>query len=159
MSFRLTSPDFDDYGRIPRVYACERLGGENVSPALIWLNPPAGTKSYALIVDDEDSPCKKGDFACRHWAVFNIPASITSFRAGEDVSAINGITEGENYTGSIGYAGPCPPNEHTYNFTIFALKDGMPYIPEGAAFTRSQFQKRFSEYILSSATLHGVFAP
>ena len=53
MSFTLTSPDFDPQGEIPSRFTCE---GDDVSPALAWTEPPAGTESFALIVDDSDAP-------------------------------------------------------------------------------------------------------
>lgn len=161
VSFTLTSQDFADGEIIPLINACISLDGDNQSPELTWTNPPQDTDSYALIVDDEDSPCEAGDGACKHWSVYNIPALITSFEAGEDVTTImdSSITEGENYTESNGYEGPCPPNQHTYNFTIYALKVGMSEIISGMAFTRSEFQSAYSQFILGSATLQGIFSP
>lgn len=156
-NFQLLSQDFRNDETVPKKFGCKRLGGKNISPEFHWINPPQGRQSYALIVDDEDSPCGKGEFACRHWSVFNIPTTIHSFKAGEDVTAISKVTERKNYTGGIGYAGPCPPYTHRYNFTIYALKDGMPYIPPGEALTRSIFQEEFYPYILGSSTLYGFF--
>jgi len=158
-TFTLTSQDFASGGDIPSAHACSNLGGNNLSPQLSWSNSPFGTESYVVIVDDEDSPCGMGDNACKHWAVFNINTSTTSFSQDQSIAALNGVTEGQNYTGSNGYAGPCPPNEHSYNFTIYALGTGMPNIAAGEALTRSQFQTQYSQYILNSATLTGVFNP
>jgi len=158
-NFTLTSLNFADNGTIPLIHACTALGGDNQSPELSWINPPQNTNSYALIVDDEDSPCGSNDNACKHWSVYNIPASTTGFGADESVTNIAGITEGQNYTGSVGFEGPCPPSQHTYNFTIYALESGMSAISSGTALTRSQFQSSYGQYILDSATLHGNFSP
>ena len=157
--FSLSSQNFSDGGIIPLVHACSSEGGSNRSPQLSWTNPPQSATSYALIMDDEDSPCGTGDNACRHWAVFNIPSSVTSFQANQDLTSIDGVTQGENYEGTIGYAGPCPPNQHSYNFTIYALSSGMPTIGSGVQMTRSQFESAYASYVLDSATLIGVFAP
>ena len=142
--FALTSQNFTNGGTIPLLHACTFLGGDNQSPQLTWSDPPPNTNSYALIVDDEDAPCGTGDNACKHWSVYNIPATTTSFEVNQNVTTINGITEGQNYTGSNGYEGPCPPNQHTYNFTIYALDDGMPTIDSGTGLTRSQFQTTYN---------------
>ena len=42
----LTSDAFRDGQPIPTVYSCD---GANHSPALHWSDPPAGTKSFALV--------------------------------------------------------------------------------------------------------------
>lgn len=160
-SFSLTSQCFTNNGAISSYNACTYLGGSNMSPQLSWQSSPGGTASYALIVDDEDSPCGTGDNACKHWAVYNIPSSVTSLDSGQsqDMSVISGVAEGTNYTGVTGYVGPCPPNAHTYKFTIYALSSSMPTISAGTSLTRSEFASNYGAYILGSATLQGVYTP
>jgi len=158
-TFSLSSQDFSNGGMIPLINACANEGGSNISPQLSWVNPPQDTISFTLIMDDEDSPCGTGDNACRHWAVFNIPSFVTSFQTNQDISLISGVTEGENWEGSIGYAGPCPPNQHTYTITIYALASGMPTIDSGEQMTRSQFESAYASYIISFASIQGVFVP
>src|SRR6516165_8150651 len=51
MTLQLKSSDFASGQKIPKQFTCE---GEDISPALSWNDPPAGTKSFALIVDDPD---------------------------------------------------------------------------------------------------------
>ncbi len=99
------------------------------------------------------------DDACRYWAVYNIPASTTSFSAGQEISKVEGTTEGGNYEGGIGYAGPCPPRPRAYRLTIYTPSDDMPDIPGGTALTRSRFESSYGEYILESAMLTGLFPP
>ena len=53
MSLTITSTAFAPESVIPSLYTCE---GKDISPPLAWSNPPAGTKSFALIVDDPDAP-------------------------------------------------------------------------------------------------------
>ncbi len=65
MVFRLKSPAFGNEGPIPRKYTAD---GENLSPPLEWSDPPPGTRSFALIVEDPDAPA--GVF--RHWGLYNI---------------------------------------------------------------------------------------
>ncbi len=157
--FILTSKSFADGAEMPRAQACAAQGGANQSPPLAWSNPPAGTAVYVLIMDDENPPCGRGDGACRHWSVYNIPAAVTGLGGGQDLSQISGAAEGRNYTGKNGYAGPCPPARHTYKLTLYALREGMPQVPAGTALTRSQFEARFGRFILGEATLTGSFAP
>jgi Raf kinase inhibitor-like YbhB/YbcL family protein len=108
----LTSDAFQNGQPIPKQYTCD---GADQTPALKWGEPPAGTKSFALVIDDPDAP--SGTF--RHWGVFDIPASARSIGGGQRVG-----TEVTNDFGKPGYGGPCPPRghgPHHYHFKLFAL--------------------------------------
>ena len=108
----LTSDAFQNGQPIPTQYSCD--GGDQ-TPALKWGEPPQGTKSFALVIDDPDAP--SGTF--RHWGVFDIPASARSIGGGQKVG-----TEVSNDFGKPGYGGPCPPKGHGlhhYHFKLFAL--------------------------------------
>ena len=50
---QITSTAFANNGSIPAKHTCE---GPDLSPALAWAGAPAGTKAFALIVDDPDAP-------------------------------------------------------------------------------------------------------
>lgn len=53
--FQLVSPAFIDGGVIPIEYSSQ---GTNTSPALMWANPPQGTRSYVLMMIDFDAERK-----------------------------------------------------------------------------------------------------
>jgi len=53
MAFKLRSPAFGPGGEIPFKYTGD---GADLSPPLRWTDPPEGTKSFALTVDDHDDP-------------------------------------------------------------------------------------------------------
>src|SRR5713226_1230851 len=53
MAFELRSTAFAAGGDIPKKFTCD---GPDVSPALSWGEPPAGTQSISLIMDDPDAP-------------------------------------------------------------------------------------------------------
>jgi Raf kinase inhibitor-like YbhB/YbcL family protein len=120
----VTSAAFEDGQPIPAQYTCD---GAGQSPALAWGEPPPGTKSFALIVDDPDAP--SGLF--RHWGAYDIPASARSIAEGQAVGnqAVNGF-------GKSGYGGPCPPtghDPHHYHFKLYALdvaELGLPGNPK-----------------------------
>jgi Raf kinase inhibitor-like YbhB/YbcL family protein len=108
----LTTDAFQDGQPIPAQYTCD---GADQTPSLRWSDPPAGTKSFALVIDDPDAP--NGTF--RHWGVFDIPGSARSIGGGERAG-----TEVANDFGKPGYGGPCPPKghgPHHYHFKLFAL--------------------------------------
>jgi len=155
----ISSISYENNATIPSDYACTNLGGQNTTPQISWADLPMEATSLAIIMDDEDNPCGTGDQACIHWNVFNIPTSAIKVCENQDLSAIDGVTQGTNYASTIGYEGPCPPWTHTYKLAVYALSDSMPVINQGAAYTRSQFETNFAAYILDSALLTGSFTP
>jgi Raf kinase inhibitor-like YbhB/YbcL family protein len=130
--FTLSSPDLQG-GTFDNKFVLNGFGckGENVSPTLIWRNPPAGTKSFALQVHDPDAPTGSGFW---HWAVYNIPPTTVILSQGVGnraerlpAGAFGGNTDFMD-TGATGgngnYGGPCPPEgdrPHRYVFTVYAL--------------------------------------
>ncbi|MEO8443479.1 MAG: YbhB/YbcL family Raf kinase inhibitor-like protein, partial [Gammaproteobacteria bacterium] len=110
--------------------------GGNLSPALSWSNPPAGTKSYALMVYDPDAPTGSGWW---HWVVWNIPANAQALpaRAGDPAARLMpaGVMQGNTDFGTAGYGGPCPPpgdKPHRYYFRLHALKVDKLELPPNA---------------------------
>lgn len=157
--FALTSENYNDGTAIPLTHACTALGGSNASPQFSWTNSPADTAKYALIMDDETSPCGTGSLACVHWALFNIPASNTSLVSDVDTSTIDGSVEGNTYIPTTDYEGPCPPSAHIYKTTVYALDSSMVAISANASFTRSTFESEYADNILDQAEITGTFTP
>ena len=114
----LSSPAFQDGGKIPAKHTCE---GDDTSPALVWGEPPAGTQSFVLIMDDPDAPL--GTFT--HWVIFNIPPDTRQLAGAipTQEKLPDGALQGKNGFGRIGYGGPCPPpgGPHHYQFKLYAL--------------------------------------
>src|SRR2546425_10201022 len=117
MAFSISSPSFQNGKDIPKKFTCD---GDDVSPALSWMDPPQGSKSFALIADDPDAP--RGTWT--HWVLYDIPADVQELSAGigHDESLRNGAKQGKNDFGNIGYGGPCPPSgaAHRYHFKLYA---------------------------------------
>ena len=114
---QLTSPAFAESGAIPARHTGE---GEDVSPELRWTEPPAGTKTFALICHDPDAPLiKPGNYGYVHWVLYNIPGSVDGLAEG-----VSDHTCGVNDFGTQKYGGPMPPEghgTHRYFFWLFAL--------------------------------------
>jgi Raf kinase inhibitor-like YbhB/YbcL family protein len=151
MSLGLTSPAFQQGSPIPVAYSCR---GRDVSPALIWGEPPAGTKSLALIMDDPDAPM--GTWV--HWVIYNIPASARGLPeavpAGPQLK--DGSLQGKNSGGQNGYNGPCPPSgTHRYFFKLYALDTALT-LSSGAS--KDQLLKAMQGHILAQAELMGTFS-
>jgi Raf kinase inhibitor-like YbhB/YbcL family protein len=128
LAFELTSPDVSADKAIAQKFLYNSFGcsGENLSPELAWSNPPAETKSFALVVLDPDAPTSSPGFL--HWAVINIPLTAKFLAQGagsEDGKRLPaGSAQLENHFGDPAWGGPCPPvgaGAHRYVFTIYAL--------------------------------------
>jgi Raf kinase inhibitor-like YbhB/YbcL family protein len=121
VTLSLSSTAFQEGGSIPDRYTCE---GQDISPQLSWGEPPVGTESLALIVDDIDT---SGKFT--HWVIFNIPSTTRELAEAipAQSSLPDGALQGKNDFGNIGYGGPCPPSgkPHRYRFTLYALDSSL----------------------------------
>ena len=120
----LTSPSFA-YGEIiPERYA---RNGDNISPELTWSEPPAGTKSFVLLV--VSGPMPDGGEHWVLWAAINIPADTLSLPEGIEPDENGKLPDGgqvlENSWAELKYGGPTPQQSklRTFNFYIFALDD------------------------------------
>lgn len=144
--FQLSSPDLTPGGKIGQAFAYNNFGctGKNVSPALSWKNPPAGTKSFAITVHDPDAVTGGAGFW--HWVVINIPASTQALagNAGTTDGATlpAGSVQIPTDFGTPGWGGPCPPTgdkAHRYNFTVYALKVDKLELPATATASLTGF--------------------
>jgi Raf kinase inhibitor-like YbhB/YbcL family protein len=76
MAFTLRSEAFVSNESLNSRFTCE---GDDRSPPLDWVEAPAGTRSFALIVDDPDAPDPQApERVFVHWVLYNIPASVNS---------------------------------------------------------------------------------
>jgi Raf kinase inhibitor-like YbhB/YbcL family protein len=145
-TLQLTSDAFQDGQPIPTQYTCD---GANQRPALSWGDPPAGTKSFALVIDDPDAP--SGTF--RHWGMYDIPASARSIGGGQRLG-----TEVANDFGKAGYGGPCPPpghGVHHYHFKLFALDTERLGLAAGAKI--ADVENAANQHTLGKAELVGTY--
>jgi len=154
MALTLTSSEFTHGGAIPSVHTCE---GADSAPSLRWSGAPAGTKSFALIVDDPDAPdpaAPKRVYV--HWVLYNIPASATTLPSGVTGASLpTGTVEGTNDWGRTGYGGPCPPiGRHRYFFKLYALDVVLPDL--GAA-TKKELEAALDGHVLEKTELMGTY--
>jgi len=149
MPFEITSTAFVHQGVIPPLYSCK---GSDISPPLAWGEPPGGTRSFVLVMDDPDG----GNWI--HWVIYNLPAEIRGLP--EDVpqnaKLPDGSLQGTNSWGRLGYGGPCPPSgTHRYFFRLYAL-DSMLDLPSGAR--APALVQAMAGHILAQVELMGFFS-
>lgn len=144
MPFTLRSSTFQEGESIPRQFTCD---GQDRTPPLAWVDPPEGTRSFALIMDDPDAP--SGTFT--HWLLYDVPASTK-----EIADQSLGKTLPNDF-GRAGYGGPCPPpghGAHRYFFTLYAVD--VPALDVHGR-TREALERALDAHALATARLMGRY--
>jgi Raf kinase inhibitor-like YbhB/YbcL family protein len=152
MTFSLMSTAFKEGGTIPKQYTCD---GADVSPKLSWDGVPAGTGSFALIMDDPDAPV--GTF--NHWILYDIPPETTELSGGisKEPTLSNGAKQGITSFRRTGYGGPCPPQgpAHRYFFTLYALD--IPNLSIASKASKKDVELGMKGHILGKAVTMGKY--
>lgn len=134
-SFSLTSADVTDGQPLKAAQYGADAGGGDVSPQLSWSGAPEGTKSYAVTVYDPDAPTGSGFW---HWAVANIPATVTSLESGagsEGGALPEGATPVLNEMRMPHFIGATPPQGtgvHRYFVVVHAVDTDRLELDENA---------------------------
>ncbi len=161
-SFTVTSTTFTDGGELPVAQRSGIMGagGQDVTPELSWSGFPAETKSFAVTCYDPDAPTASGFW---HWAVANIPASVTSLAEGAGDGKPGSLPDGaitlSNDAGLRRYVGSAPPaghGPHRYFFVVHALGVEKLDIPETA--TPAYLGFNLFGAAIARATITGIYA-
>lgn len=146
----VTTPAFKDGGDIPFENTQYRT---NTFPGLSWTKGPKATRSYVLIMQDNDLLVRGAPVL--HWTMFNIPASVTKLDAGMTTPPA-GAAYGPNYKGAAqAYTGPRTPpgpKDH-YHFEIFALDTT---VPDEAGSSYAALTKAMEGHVLASGEVVGL---
>jgi hypothetical protein len=161
-AFQASSPDVVSGKPIAAKFIYTGFGcsGQNVSPAVMWKNAPAGTKSFAVLVHDPDAPTGGAGFW--HWLVVDIPAGTSFLPQGAGAADGKRLPPGSRQIstdfGAPGWGGPCPPagdKPHRYNFTVYALKVEKLELPANATASLAGFNVNGNA--LARATFTGTY--
>ena len=123
---------------------------------------PAGTQSYAVVLDDKDAVTAAG-FVWIHWLIADLTA--TSVPENDSITA-QGYTQGANSWASVlgelsiaeasAYGGMVPPNyPHRYDLTVYAL-DTQLNLPQG--FRYNDLHYAMQGHILATASVTGTYS-
>jgi len=154
MAFALASSAFEAGAEIPARFTCE---GADVSPPLAWSGAPAGTRSFALVLDDPDAPdpaAPKRTWV--HWVLYDLPASSAALPEALAPAALpEGARSGRNDWNREGYGGPCPPvGRHRYVFHLYAL-DAL--LGDLGSPTKQKLLGALQGHVLGQAELVGTY--
>jgi Raf kinase inhibitor-like YbhB/YbcL family protein len=155
MAFSIQSSAFEDGAEIPKQYT--GLGADK-SPPLTWSEPPDGTRSLALVVEDPDAPdpaAPKRVFT--HWVLYNVPVEAGGLKEGLDPNTLpEGARSGLNDFERVGWNGPKPPiGRHRYFFKLYALDQELPALEPA---TKRELENAMKGHVLAETELVGTYA-
>jgi Raf kinase inhibitor-like YbhB/YbcL family protein len=136
-------------------WSSDQGAGKDISPQLSWSGAPLGTKSYAVTVYDPDAPTGSGFW---HWAVADIPATVTELPEGAGDDTGSGLPEGAvqlpndaRVTRFLGAAPPAGHGVHRYFVVVHALDVESLGVPADA--TPAFLGFTMSSHVLGRAIL------
>ncbi|MBU8832638.1 YbhB/YbcL family Raf kinase inhibitor-like protein [Mycolicibacterium goodii] len=158
-SFTLTSESVTDGQPLgnDQVSGIMGAGGSDVSPQLSWSGFPAETKSFAVTVYDPDAPTASGFW---HWAVADLPASVTELPAGAgDGSPLPGgavtLANDASQKRYIGAAPPAGHGAHRYFIAVHAVDVERLELPDNA--TPAYLGFNLFGHAIARAVIHGTY--
>jgi len=146
-TFLLTSPEVTDGGNLPVDYTGDGAGS---TLPLAWKGAPAGTQSFALIMDH----LAPGNVMKSYWVVWDIPPTVTSLAKNvKDVGKI-----GISFKGQLGYEPPHSqgPGPKTYVLTVYALSAPVQITQQPREVTREILLEAMTGKVLATSSLHVV---
>lgn len=145
----LTSDSFMDGDAISARHSCR---GEDLQPQLSWVNAPAETMSFAIVLIDLSI-----DYV--HWVAYDVPPDTSDLPEGASNygQLPPGTLEARAYGTS--YRGPCPTSTHMYSFRIYALDQPMTAFTAVNPIRDADLSAAFDAHTLARATLTGTFTP
>ena len=149
-AFVLSSPEVVEGGALPKDFTGDGVGA---TLPLQWKGPPAGTKSYAIIMDH----LAPGNVMKCYWTMWDIPASVTSLP--KNAKGVGQL--GPSFKGQIGYEPPHSqgPGLKTYTLTVYALSAPPQLSQPPREVTREVLLAAMKGSILDSAELKVTYTP
>ena len=159
--FEVRSDSFTDGATFApaQVHAGANPGGRDLSPQLSWTGFPEATRSFAVTVYDPDAPTASGYW---HWAVLNIPASVTALEEGAGTPGSPLLPAGaltlKNDGGFPGYMGSAPPQGHgPHRYMVVVHAVDVDSLDVGADATPATLGFNLHFHTLARARITGLY--
>jgi Raf kinase inhibitor-like YbhB/YbcL family protein len=142
---------------MPRDYTPD---GRNISPPLTWSNVPAGTREFAVILEDPDAGNPPPYV---HWLIYKIPGTAKGLPENIPIDPatpmpadLSGAIQGSNGFRRNLYRGPAPPpgKPHHYHFIVYALDQPLNVTP---GLTRPQLLEAMKGHVIGQGELVATY--
>ncbi len=146
-NFILSSPVVKEGGALPVEFTGD---GAGISPPLEWRGAPAGTRSFAVVMDH----LAPGNEMKCYWTLWDVPASVTSLpKNARDIGQL-----GRGFKGQPGYEPPHSqgPGLKSYTIHLYALS-APPQFPAARSVTRDTLLTAIKDLVLDSADLNVTY--
>ncbi|MBO3677755.1 YbhB/YbcL family Raf kinase inhibitor-like protein [Streptomyces sp. NEAU-YJ-81] len=158
-TFSLASESVADGGQLAadQVSGILGAGGLDISPQLSWCGFPEETRSFTVAMCDPDVPTASGFW---HWAVANLPASVTDLPAGAgDGSDLpGGAVTLPNDAGYSRYLGPAtPPGNGPDRYFLVVHAVGVEELAVSERSTPAYLDFLLFSHAIARATMYGTF--
>ena len=158
-AFSLTSESLVDGGQLAREQVSGILGagGSDISPQLNWSGFPAQTRSFTVSMFDPDVPTASGFW---HWAVANLPATVTDLPAGagDGRDLPGGAITLANDAGYRRYLGPAtPPGNGPDRYFLVVHAVDVEKLEVSETSTPAYVEFLLFSHAIARATTYGTF--
>jgi para-nitrobenzyl esterase len=125
-----------------------------VFPGLSWSKGPYGTRTYAVIMQDDDA-LPRG-MPVLHWTMYDIALGVRTLDAGMTAPPAEARNGPNMFGASHAYSGPhTPPGpRHHYHFQVFALDQKLD-LRVGS--NREDLVRAMRGHVLAKGELVGLF--
>ena len=149
-NFTASSTAFTNNGTLPKLYTCDSTG---ISPKLSWINAPAGTTSFAVVM--HHIPPTPPNHV--YLLLYNIPVTVTSIPdavSGIGLFGLNTVNDQQSYTP------PCSqgPGPKLYTITVYALSSAPVFTVPASQVTRDIFLAAITSITLASSALNITYS-
>jgi len=158
-TFSLTSQSVADGERLARQQASGILGagGSDISPQLSWSGFPAETRSFTVSMFDPDAPPASGFW---HWAVANLPATVTHLPAGagDGRNLPGGAVTLPNDASYRSYLGPAtPPGTGPDRYFLVVHAVDVDKLEVSETTTPAYLEFLLIGHAIARATMYGTY--
>ncbi len=146
--FKLTSPALVEGQPLPNEF---NGNGEGATPPLAWKDAPAGTMSFAIVMDHID----RDNFLKTYWNLYAIPRNVSSIP--KNVQGVGKI--GATWKRDQAYVPPhsAGGGKQTYTLHLYAVSIVPEFDEKDGLVTRETLLSKIKDHILDSSEINVTY--